>query len=440
MARILIVDDDASFRESLAETLAALGHQTLAAGNGGQGLELLERGGIDAVFLDFRLPGASGIDVLREIKRLPAGRALPVIMLTAYASADNTIEAMKLGAFDHLAKPAGREAIGRALAEALRSGGVAAATTGAAKPGEFVARSAAMREVVKLIGRAAASDATVLVTGETGTGKEEVARALHQHSARADKPFVAINCSAIPRDLLESELFGHVRGAFTGAVATRIGIFRQADGGSLLLDEIGDMGGELQAKLLRALEERAILPVGAERPVAVDTRIIAATHRDLGEEVRAGRFREDLYYRLNVLQIRIAPLRERREDVAELAAHFLALASDPPKTLSAAARQKLEEYAWPGNVRELKNVIERATILSRGARIEAEDLGLAAGGVGSAAARPAETLPTALAQLEEAMIRKALADSGGNRAEAARRLGIHRQLLYAKLRQYGIEL
>jgi two-component system NtrC family response regulator len=440
MARVLIIDDDRSFRESLAETLTALGHQSLAAESGKQGLSLIERGDIDAVFLDFRLPGMTGLEVLREIKRTPAGRKVPVIMLTAYSSADNTIEAMKLGAFDHLAKPAGRVAIERALAEALRSGGTSMEVTTGAKPGELIARSESMREVVKLIGRAAATDATVLITGETGTGKEEVARALHQHSARAGKPFVAINCAAIPRDLLESELFGHVRGAFTGATSTRTGLFRQADGGTLLLDEIGDMSGELQAKLLRALAEKVIVPVGAERPVAVDTRIFAATHHDLGKEVKAGRFREDLFYRLNVLRIHVAPLRERRADIAALAEHFLALASDPPKTLSPAARQELEEHSWPGNVRELRNVIERATILSRGARIEAEDLGLSGNAAGSSAAQPAGTLPAALAQLEEAMIRKALAESGGNRAEAARRLGIHRQLLYAKLRHYGIEL
>lgn len=440
MARVLIVDDDRSFRESLAETLAGLGHQSVAAESGKQGLALIEQGGIDAVFLDFRLPALTGLEVLREIKRIPAGRGIPVIMLTAYASADNTIEAMKLGAFDHLAKPAGRAAIERALKEALRSGFAPVELATGAKPGEFIARSESMREVVKLIGRAAATDATVLITGETGTGKEEVARALHQHSARADKPFVAINCSAIPRDLLESELFGHVRGAFTGATSTRIGLFRHADGGTVLLDEIGDMSADLQAKLLRVLEESVIVPVGAERSVTVNTRILAATHRNLAEEVRAGRFREDLYYRLNVLHIHIAPLCERREDIATLADYFLTQASNPPKTLSAAARQKLEEHPWPGNVRELRNVIERATILARGTRIEADDLGISSQDPVSATAQPADTLPAALAQLEEAMIRKALAESGGNRAEAARRLGIHRQLLYAKLRHYGIEL
>jgi len=454
MARILIVDDDASFRESLAETLSSLGHETLMASNGTQGLSFLKRGGIDTVFLDFRLPDMSGIEVLRAMKHLPAGGEPPVIMLTAYSSVDNTIEAMKLGAFEHLAKPIRRQAVESALASALASQGTATQQTEVRNEDEFVARSERMRETVKLIGRAAASDATVLITGETGSGKEIVARALHKHSARASHPFVAINCAAIPHELLESELFGHVRGAFTGATASRTGIFQQADGGMLLLDEIGDMNGNLQAKLLRVLAEGLIVPLGAERPLAVNVRLLAATHRDLAQQVAEGKFREDLFYRLNVINIHVSPLRERREDIIALAEYFLALASDPPKNLSAEARHSLEMHAWPGNVRELRNVIERATILARGASIKAEDLGLADSAANAAATRvlsaaaplalsaaspPLHDLPTALAQLEEGMIRAALAETGGNRAETARRLGIRRQLLYTKLRQYGIE-
>ncbi|MEO9061129.1 MAG: sigma-54 dependent transcriptional regulator [Nitrosospira sp.] len=446
MARILIVDDDASFRESLSETLSSLGHETLMASSGAQGLSFLKRGEIDAVFLDFRLPDMSGIDVLRAMKHLPAGGELPVIMLTAYSSVNNTIEAMKLGAFEHLAKPIRRQAVESALASALASHGTATQQTEIRNEDEFVARSERMRETVKLIGRAAASDATVLITGETGSGKEIVARALHKHSARASHPFVAINCAAIPHELLESELFGHVRGAFTGATASRTGIFQQADGGTLLLDEIGDMNGNLQAKLLRVLAEGLIVPLGAERPLAVNVRLLAATHRDLAQQVAEGKFREDLFYRLNVINIYVSPLRERREDIIALAEYFLALASDSPKNLSAEARHSLERHSWPGNVRELRNVIERATILARGTSIKAEDLGLAdsaANAVAPLALSPASSclhdLPTALAQLEEGMIRAALAETGGNRAEAARRLGIRRQLLYTKLRQYGVE-
>lgn len=442
MARILIVDDDASFSESLAETVSSLGYETLLATSGAQGLSLLKRGGIDTVFLDFRLPDMSGIEVLRAIQHTSVRGGPPVIMLTAYTSVDNTIEAMKLGAFEHLAKPIRRQAVEGALAAALASLGTAPQQAESRNEEEFVARSERMRETVKLIGRAAASDATVLITGETGSGKEIVARALHQHSARASYPFVAINCAAIPQELLESELFGHVRGAFTGATANRTGIFQQADKGTLLLDEIGDMNSSLQAKLLRVLAEGMIVPLGAERPLAVNVRLLAATHRDLGQQVTEGKFREDLFYRLNVIKIHVSPLRERREDITALAEYFLALASDPPKNLSAEARHSLEMHSWPGNVRELRNVIERATILARGPSIKAEDLGLsdsAASLTLSVTAPRSQHLPTALAQLEEVMIRSALSETGGNRAEAARRLGIRRQLLYTKLRQYGVE-
>ena len=441
MARILIIDDDASFRESLAETLAGLGHELFLATNGARGLSFLKRGGIDAVFLDFRLPDMTGMDVLRAIKGLP-GDTPPVVMLTAYTSVDNTIEAMKLGAFEHLAKPVGRQAVENTLGAALASSSRTIRQNPVPGEGEFVARSERMRETVKLIGRAAASEATVLITGETGSGKEIVARALHQHSARASHPFVAINCVAIPHELLESELFGHVRGAFTGAAAAHAGIFAQAEGGTLLLDEIGDMSVNLQAKLLRVLAEGVIVPLGAEHAQAVNVHLLAATHRDLGQQVAEGRFREDLFYRLNVINIHVPPLRERREDIIPLAEHFLAMASDTPKALSPEARQYLEMHSWPGNVRELRNVIERAMILARGASIEAGDLGLVK--TPAPLALPAgvplmSDLPKALAQLEEVMIRAAIAETGGNRTEAARRLGIRRQLLYAKLRQYGIE-
>jgi two-component system NtrC family response regulator len=435
MARVLIVDDDAAFRESLAETLDSIGHVTLGAPSGREALACLAHGGIDAVFLDFRLPDLSGLEILRNLRTVPLASRVPIVMLTAYASADNTIEAIKLGAFDHLSKPVSREAIERTLAAALRSQSTPAAAREPGKEHDFIVHSEGMRDVVKLIGRAAASDATVLITGETGSGKEEVARALHRYSARAAKPFVAINCAAIPRDLLESELFGHVRGAFTGALATRAGLFQQADGGSLLLDEIGDMSADLQAKLLRVLQEGAVQPVGADRSVRVNVRVLAATHRTLERLVAEGGFRQDLFYRLNVLQIRIPPLRERRTDVIPLAEHFLAQASDPPKALSEDARSALLAYSWPGNVREIRNVVERASILARGSRIEASDLGF---DEPTSLQPEASTLPMALSRLEETMIRKAIVEAAGNRAEAARRLGIRRQLLYAKLRQYGI--
>jgi DNA-binding NtrC family response regulator len=312
---------------------------------------------------------------------------------------------------------------------------------------ELVGVSAAMREVHKRIGLAAASDVPVLILGETGTGKERVARALHQHSARARRRFVAINCAAIPKELLEIELFGHVRGAFTGAAGERTGCFHAADGGVLLLDEIGDMAPGVQAKVLRALQEGEVTPLGANRPVKVDVRVIAATHRDLAAAVREGSFREDLMHRLDGLAIRLPPLRERLADIIPLAEHFLRLAAAPaaPRALSAPAAQALLRHAWPGNVRELRNVIERCQALVRHAVIGAGDLDLADAAAVADAPRDlpadwlASALPAATERLERALIVHAVATARGNRAEAARRLGIHRQLLYRKLAQYGIE-
>jgi DNA-binding NtrC family response regulator len=306
----------------------------------------------------------------------------------------------------------------------------------------LVGSSEAMRRVQKTIGLAADSDATVLVLGETGTGKEMVARALHDHGRRKAKPFIAVNCAAIPGDLLESELFGHVKGAFTGAASDRTGAFREANGGTLLLDEIGDMPPTMQAKILRVLQDKVVMPVGG-RPAAVDIRVIAATHRDLTEWIAEGRFREDLYYRLNIVRITLPPLRERLADILPLAEHFLrAVSAQAPKQLTAQAAARLLSRGWPGNVRELKNVIERANVFVRGNIIDAGDLDLASDIPRTSFAGPVDwlagDLPTALARLEEAMIRRALDSCGGNRAEAARRLNVHRQLLYAKMQRYGL--
>jgi two-component system NtrC family response regulator len=295
--------------------------------------------------------------------------------------------------------------------------------------------------VQKTIGLAADGNATVLILGETGTGKELVARALHEHGRRKDKAFIAVNCAAIPTDLLESELFGHVKGAFTGAAADRAGAFREADGGTLFLDEIGDMPGAMQAKILRVLQDKVVTPVGG-KPVKVDARVIAATHQDLPGLVSAGNFREDLYYRLNVVPIVLPPLRERRDDIEPLARHFLQLSawSSPAKTLTAAAVARLRDHSWPGNVRELRNTIERAVILVRGNVIDAADLDdLLRGSHEFQREDVAEgDLPAAVAKLEYDMIRKTLEACGGNRAEAARRLNIHRQLLYTKMQRYGL--
>jgi two-component system NtrC family response regulator len=436
MPTLLVVDDDSGFRDGLTETLCDLGHRALGAGSAAEAFALLDREPIDGVFLDFRMPRQDGIAALRRLRERPDGAALPVVVLTAFASAANTIEAMRLGAVDHLTKPVGRAEIA-ALLDRLFPGGVALATPAAADEAlPLVGDSPAMRTVQKLIGLAASGDATVLITGETGTGKELVARAIHQYSARASAPFVAVNCAAIPRDLLESELFGHARGAFTGAVAPRAGRFREAEGGTLLLDEIGDMDPAMQAKILRALQERVIEPVGGA-PQPVDLRIVAATHRALDRAIAEGAFRADLYYRLAVLPIRLPPLRDRPEDILPLAAHFLAQASPRGLRLSQAAERRLLAHPWPGNVRELRNAMERVAALVRTATVGAEDLGFLGDGAAPAAA-PDGDLPGAVARLESEMIRRALAAAAGNRAEAARRLGIHRQLLYEKLRRYGI--
>lgn len=440
MAVVLIVDDDADLRADLCDTLGDLGHIPVPAADGGAALMALERGDIEAVLLDLRMPGMGGMEVLERIRARPT--APPVAILTAVPTAENTIQAMRLGAVDHLAKPVRRAELADLMTRMLPGAAEPPAERGSrVASGDLVGVSAAMREVQKAIGKLTDADATVLITGETGTGKEVVARALHRYGRRGHEPFVAINCAAIPTELLESQLFGHVRGAFTGAVSDRTGSLREADGGTVFLDEIGDMDLAMQAKLLRVIQERVVVPVGG-KPQAIDVRIIAATHRDLAAAVREGRFREDLFYRLGVVPLRLPPLRERPADTVPLAEHFLALISgdQPPKQLSTGAAARLLSYEWPGNVRELRNAIERAAALSHQPVLQAADLNfLAASPPPTVSDPPDVPLPEAVRQLEEAMIRRALATSGGNRAEAARKLGIHRQLLHTKMRNYGIE-
>jgi DNA-binding NtrC family response regulator len=440
MATILIVDDDDAMREGLAETVTDLGYRPRLAASGKDALALVGAGGVDAVLLDLRMPGGlDGIEVLRRIRA--HDNAPPVVVLTAFASADNTIEAMRLGAFDHLTKPIGRDDLKSILLGMLAQRGPAPSPSRVEPSGGLIGASEAIRRVQKTIGLVADGTATVLILGETGTGKELVARALHEHGRRKDKAFIAVNCAAIPTELLESELFGHVEGAFTGAAADRAGAFREADGGTLFLDEIGDMPGTMQAKILRVLQDKVVTPVGG-KPVKVDARVIAATHQDLPGLVNAGNFREDLYYRLNVVPIVLPPLRERRGDIEPLAQHFLRLSAgiEPAKTLTMAAVARLQDHSWPGNVRELRNLIERAIILGRGNVIDAADLdGLLCGSPAFERDDVAEgDLPAAVTKLEYDMIRKTLEACGGNRAEAARRLNIHRQLLYTKMQRYGL--
>jgi DNA-binding NtrC family response regulator len=440
MTVILIVDDEKNLRDGLSEAVCDLGYQALVAASGREALTVAEANKPDAVLLDLRMPDMDGLQVLTRLRAAANGANVPVAIITAYATAANTIEAMRLGAFDHLTKPIGREDLASLLTRMIRS---SATKLLAAVPPEadesLIGSSPSMREVQKTIGLVADSDATVLITGETGTGKEVVARTIHRVGARSSGPFMALNCAAIPKDLLESELFGHAKGAFTGAILERKGSFREASGGTLFLDEIGDMDLAMQAKILRTIQERVVTPVGG-KPQKVDVRIVAATHRDLEQWVKQGRFREDLFYRLNVVPIELQPLRKRIPDILPLAEHFLALASSPKKHLSDEAGERLTGYAWPGNVRELRNAMERVAVLCRSDIVAASDLDFLT--VSAATTRENgdddSHLSSAVEKVERRLIAEALTESKGNRAEAARRLGIHRQLLHAKAEKYGL--
>jgi DNA-binding NtrC family response regulator len=443
MALILLIDDDNDFRATLAATLGSMGYDVVVAQDGEEGLAILGDASIELAFVDYRMPGMDGITFLRRRQANARLQAIPVVMLTAFASGQNTIDAMSLGAFDHLTKPIGRAELAEVVTRALTSAHMPVADASLHDETEFAGNSQVMRQVQKRIGLAAASDVPVLITGETGTGKELVARALHRASARARAPFVAVNCAAIPADLLESELFGHRRGSFSGATSERQGYFREAEGGTLLLDEIGDMPLAMQAKLLRVLQEGAVTPLGSSQPVPVDVRVLAATHRRIDHLIAEGRFRSDLFYRLNVLPIELGALRDRPEDIPLLAERFLRDGQLPGKQLTEAAIASLQSYHWPGNVRELRNMMDRCRVLVAGRRIDAIDLANMFSAPASASAATDEDgsadLPEAIARLERSMIADALARSGGNRAEAARRLGIRRQLLYRKLVDYGLE-
>jgi DNA-binding NtrC family response regulator len=438
MALILVVDDDDAMRDALAEAIVDLGYVPSLAESGATALRLLSESHLDAALIDLRMSGMDGLELLARIREMKSPP--PTAVLTAHATAHNTIEAMRLGAFDHLTKPIGRDALSGVLSAMLAAGAEKRSLSTQRSETGLIGSSDAMRAVQKAIGRLADSETTVLITGETGTGKELVARALHDHGKRAQQPFVAVNCAAIPTELMETELFGHVKGAFSGAVRDRLGAFREAEGGTLFLDEIGDMDSGMQAKILRALQERIVTPVGGS-PTAVDTRIIAATHRDLAKRVADGSFREDLFYRLNVVPIHLPALRERLADIVPLAEHFLASAGSG-KRLAAEAAAALIRYAWPGNVRELKNTMDRLNVTVHGNLIDAVDVLQAehSSSEDSRAIDWPDELPAATLRLEELLIRRALSRCGGNRAEAARVLNIHRQMLYIKMKRLGIEV
>ncbi len=459
--RVLVADDEPSIRFVLRETLEELGCEVSDVDDGDAALELLRAGEHALAFLDIRMPGPSGLELLDQVQSLGVDTA--VVIITAQNTFENAVEAMKRGALDYLVKPFGMDEVKALAAKVLRTRQLEREVQQLrfevgrrALPGErLVGKSPSMLEVFKTIGRVATRDVPVLVTGESGTGKELVARAIHAASPRAERPFVAVNTAAIPRELLESELFGHERGAFTGAVASRAGRFREAAGGTLFLDEIGDMSGDLQAKLLRVLQDHQVTPVGSSQTQTVDVRILTATHRDLDAAVRDGRFREDLLYRLRVVPMHLPPLRERREDVRVLAEYFtqryaLELAG-APRRLADETLELLARHSWPGNVRELENAVKRALVLGSSAVLAPEDFAFVREPEGAAARsttlaelvrREAEAgldeesgriYHRLIERVERPLIEAALARTEGNQIRAAALLGINRNTLRKKI-------
>jgi DNA-binding NtrC family response regulator len=443
VSAVLIVEDERGIREGLASAVEGLGHTALAAAGLGEARELLAREPVDAILLDIRLKDGSGLDLLREL-RAGAHREIPVIVATAYGDSDRTIEAMRDGAFDYLTKPFDlpvllatleRAVKQRALTQTLPPRSVKEGGRSA-----LLGTSAAMLAIWKQIGRSAASDAPVLITGETGTGKELVARAIHEYSPVAKEPFVAVNLAALPAGLIESELFGHERGAFTGANARRVGRFELAQNGTLFLDEIGDLDALLQTKLLRVLQDGFFERVGGTERVSCRTRVLTATNKQVSPGQPNATLREDLYYRLAVFEIEVPPLRDRRSDIPLLVA--LALEGAPARAVSEDAMAHLSAYDWPGNVRELLHVIRRAAAMCGGEIIDTLDLPPTVRRVAGASpgAPPIERLPLkeAIAALERKMILEALNRAQGNRSEAARQLGIARTQLYLKMTEHSI--
>lgn len=444
---VLVIDDDQAMRELLCEDLERRGHQVLTADKISVARELLASHDVDLILTDLNMPGMNGIEFCRELHaRRPD---LPVLIITAFGSLETATDALRAGAYDFVTKPVDLDLLAHALGRALqhrqlqRKVQLLDAEVARTRPaGDMLGESRAMADAQDLLGRIAGLNTSVLLAGESGTGKELAARALHRLSRRSG-PFVAINCAALPEALLESELFGHRQGAFTDARQDRQGLFLEAHGGSLLLDEIGEMPLALQPKLLRALEEKRVRPVGGSREFPVDVRIIAATHQNLEEAVARGEFREDLYYRLNVISVELPPLRIRGNDTLLLAKHFCREFSErlgkPVKGLSEPAAARLLTYRWPGNVRELRNVIERAVALTRHDRLTLEDLPtklrqeLTGDDRISGLDQQTNLLP--LAEVERRYIERVLEESGGNRSVAARILGIDRKTLYRKLQE-----
>jgi len=448
---ILVVDDDPAHRTMLRTLLTGWGYNTIAeADDGSTAIKKVHEQAFDLILMDIRMIKVTGLQALTEIKAL--NPSIPVIIMTAYSSVETAVEALKNGAYDYLTKPLDFDELRFAMERAMdhtqlkEENRLLRETLGSHFDRQnIIGRSAAMVKLLETVAQVAPSEATVLITGESGTGKEMIAGAIHFNSARKDGPFVKINCAAITETLLESELFGHEKGAFTGAYRRKEGRFRQAHGGSLFLDEISEMSLAMQVKLLRVLQEREITRVGGEEVIKVDVRIIAATNKDLLQEIEAARFREDLYYRLNVVTLNMPPLRKRREDIPLLAQHFLEMFSEKNrkqiKGFTPQAMDRLLKYDWPGNVRELMNGVERAVVLSRSEYLDEEDLPMIlkdASLSGEILAKDVRLENMSLDEVEKATVLKTLELAGGNKSEAARRLGITRRTLHKKLKMYGV--
>jgi two-component system, NtrC family, response regulator HydG len=462
MATILIIDDNETIREGLSHVVRKMGHAPVTAASGREGLDKLKQQRADFVITDLKMEGLDGVEVLRGVREIDPD--CPAMIITAFGTVETAVEAMKLGAFDFLIKPFAPEVVRLKVERALelrnarRAKGRLEAENAYLRGeesqnfGEMVGSTEAMKKVFAVVERVAPTDTSVAIYGESGTGKELVARAIHQRSRRTAGPFIKVNCGALAETLLESELFGHEKGAFTGAVKRKLGRFELADGGTLFLDEIGDITPSMQTKLLRVLQEREFERVGGEQSVKVDVRVISATNRDLGKEVADGRFREDLFYRLQVVPIMLPPLRERKDDLGPLVGHFIAKLA--PKTnpqvrgISDAALARLYAYRWPGNVRELGNVIEQALVFADGAEITPDALPEALR-MTEGPRLQAETtelpvptgqmaLPDLLDDLEKQLILKAYTQAKGVKTETARLLGIKTSALYYKLEKYGI--
>lgn len=467
MNKILVVDDDDQLRKSFFKLLTEEGYTVETAASGEQGVDMVKRALPDLVVLDMRLPGMNGLEAYQAIHALEP--KLPVIIMTAYGTTETAIEATKLGAFDYILKPFEIPDMLSVISQGLAAGRfmrapVSIETQQGTEEEAIIGRSKPMQEVYKAIGRVASADATVLVRGESGTGKELVARAIYQHSLRAAKPFMVINCVAIPESLLESELFGYEKGAFTGAVHRRIGKIEQANHGTVLLDEIGDMPLSIQSKILRLLQEKSIERLGGRETIPVDVRIIAATNRDLESALGVGRFREDLYYRLKVVTINLPPLRERLEDLPQLVDYFLTrysleLGKDNPG-ITAEALAGLNTHDWPGNIRELANTLQKSLIFNRGTPVQPEDIHQAISSCRDDGADPqvverairgwvhnrlqSKTRPNRfddlMDQFASIIVSEALVISNGNRSHAAKLLGLSRPTLHAKIDKFGLKV